>query len=595
MHRLRVKQTSANDRFCQIIYLDTISSTLRDLVLRNNEYDTNTFSHSSRLFDGVRRIPGRLDLQYSRFQMGTQLQGNCLFDLFTEMTSLDLSFVQCQSISNDTQIHLANLIKCKIGKDRTRSGEQLLYLYVRHWKLQHLPDWFTSDRFPRLRGLDLSNSRIRSIDVNDWITLRRISLAFNPIESEQITWRTSTMYESIDLRSTSDNRTWNLTQRLTSLLQHTVNIDYSDNLAEYSSHIKSMPIAMDLIGSRWSLNLSRTNIVSFDMNDLSTSDLVYRLDVSFNHLSELNLDRQSRLVYLQCSNQNLSKLILDSDANHLVDVNCSNNRLTTIENISFMQQKHIRHIDLSNNRFETIVPLLSNLSSRYLRTIHFQANRIRHVPSYVFHRKLIGLYSIDLSDNRIDIIDRYAFQAPNLQILDLTGNPLTNVESNFLVTQSLRLFFITNPNDDLVDSCARSVSNNNNSRLLVTYMTWYEQNGTYMRNLLPYASQTVHWNKCLQSKSQQTGVTWTKTDEHHRIKHLPLYAVMGTISLGIILLMIYLYRKNKMNLLVTLQRYRPLDRHDLIGNTDDNNRRLSENDEIVMNLDEAPFNTAGRI
>ena len=69
-------------------YLDTISSTLHDLILRNNNYDTNTFSHSSRLFDGVRNINGKLDLQYSHFNMSTQLKGNCLFDLFNNITNI---------------------------------------------------------------------------------------------------------------------------------------------------------------------------------------------------------------------------------------------------------------------------------------------------------------------------------------------------------------------------------------------------------------------------------------------------------------------------------------------------------------------------
>ncbi|CAF4344125.1 unnamed protein product, partial [Adineta steineri] len=47
----------------------TISSTLQDLILSNNNYNGNTFSHSSKLFDGVRTISGKFDLQNSRFQM----------------------------------------------------------------------------------------------------------------------------------------------------------------------------------------------------------------------------------------------------------------------------------------------------------------------------------------------------------------------------------------------------------------------------------------------------------------------------------------------------------------------------------------------
>src|SRR4051794_175097 len=128
-----------------MINLDKISPELTDLVLRNNIYDVNAFSYTSRIFNGVRKITGKLDLQNSRFQIDTQQEDNCLFNLFQQIKILDLSSIQSES---NSEILLTYLLKCQPQPDGIRQGEQLLDLYLRQLNLQNLPQWFTTDRFP---------------------------------------------------------------------------------------------------------------------------------------------------------------------------------------------------------------------------------------------------------------------------------------------------------------------------------------------------------------------------------------------------------------------------------------------------------------
>ena len=539
------------------------------------------------MFDGVRQISGRLDLQYSRFQLNTQSADSCLFELFDRITDLDLSSVQFLPISNQTEVQLSRLLRCANGSDQ---GEQLLSLQLRQLNLQRLPEWVTNDRFPRLRQLDLTANQIYAIDVSTWRGLRYVSLARNPIELHRIVWRRSIVYESIDLRSTVHNRTFNLTKRLKNLFRLSMNIDYSDNRGDDSFEIGQFPVELDF-SSEFALNLSRCNITSFDLSDFSSFADLRRLDLSDNHLKELNLEGQDKLAYLQCSNQNLSSLKLSKHNSNLVAINCSRNSLKTIESFASMDDRRLKSIDFSSNLIESIDDLFANLTSRYLQTINLQSNRIRRVSSSLFHRKLISLFSIDFSNNRIETIEARAFEAPNLQILDLTGNPLKRIASNFLLTPALRLFFIVNRTQDLVDRCAQATADDS---LLLTYIGWFEKNGSYMRNTRPERSAQIQLDKCLRRYTSRSKVKWIKVNDQHPVKHLSLYITMAAISMGIILGVIYLYRKHQWTTLTGPQRYRPLDRNSLVEHTDDVQHQRGEDEEIAMNLNEPPFSSIHR-
>lgn len=496
---------------------------------------------------------------------------------------MDLSFVQFLPISKQTEGPLTRLLQCR--------GEQLLYLSLRQLNLQHLPGLFNNARFPFLRKLDLSDNQIRSIDLNALTNLRSLSMARNPIDLQSIVWCRSVVYDALDLSSTVQNRSYNLTRRLKNLFRLSTNIDYSDNRGDESFVINKFPIPLDFSSSEFALNLSRNNITSFKLTDFSPLDNLHRLDLSDNRLTQLNLEEQSKLTHLRCSNQNLTSLTLSKYNSRLVTINCSRNSLKTIDNFAAMPDRSLKSIDFSSNLIEKIDDLLANLTSRYLQTIYLQWNRIRKVSTNLFHLKLVSLYSIDLSHNRIETIEARAFQAPNLQMLDLTGNPLKRIASNFLVAPAMRLLFLVDQTQDLIDRCAQS---DTDDTLLLTYINWFEQNGSYMKNAQPERSAQIQSDQCLRRYTSRSKVKWSKVIDQKPVKHLSLYIIMAAISVGIVLAVIHLYRKNKWALLTGLQRYRPLDRNGLVENIDNVNRQPDEDEEIAMNLNEPPFNTIHR-
>jgi hypothetical protein len=108
-------------------------------------------------------------------------------------------------------------------------------------------------------------------------------------------------------------------------------------------------------------------------------------------------------------------------------------------------------------------------------------------------------------------------------------------------------------------------------------------------------SEQIQFDKCLRQYISRSKVKWIKFNDEFHFKHLSLYITMTAICIGIILGIIYMYKKNKFEFLTNLKRYRPLDSNHSIENTDEFNHYEREDDEIVMNLNESPFNRSDRV
>lgn len=566
----------------------SFSPSLTNLFLTNNDYDSTTFSHSSRLFDGVREIVVSLDLKYSRFDMGEQLDGNCIFDLFTKVNSLDLSFVEFRSVSTEIQVHLKHLLYCK-KRNNLRNGEEVKFLYLRGLNIDQLPSWFSKETFPQLEKIDLSKNQFRSIDLTQWENLKEISLAFNPINFENIQFRPSFVYSSINLRGTSETESLNLTKILLDLSRLCGKFDFSDHLTVRSNEIERLKFQLDFYpNNRFSVSLGRNNLTKFDLTQIENSNDLNELDLSGNQLTVLDLTGKKELTQVQCSNQNLNRLIFDPNLKGLIDLNCSRNSLTKLEPNSLENYENLKSIDLSFNLIESIDELFRNFASRFLGSVFLKSNRIEKINSNTFARRFISLHSIDLSDNRINTIETEAFQSVNLRFIDLTGNPLKFVQEKFIFTAPLRLFYLVDRTEFLIDRCSDS---NRNDSLISTYVNWFENNGTFMKNLAPHRAALIRLDKCLK---RYIIPTKNKGKLSNKRKVL-LFIVLPIVVIVSLYGLVQAHRKILLPFGKKFRRYRRLDQHVLIDNSDGNNQQQHEDDEIAMNLNDPPFNKIERV
>ncbi|CAF0792487.1 unnamed protein product [Adineta ricciae] len=545
---------------------DTFSYIFNHLILRNNVYERSAFTSSSGLFDGVKKI-SQLDLQNSRFQSNANTSETCLFDIFPSLKVLDLSGIQSDDIGINTLIE--RLLKC----DTTTSNEKPLeHLSLRSLKLSKLPAWLASESFTYLNRLDLSDNYFHNIDLQGFRYLRSISLAYNPIEFDQILWRNETVYRSINLRSTVRYSKFDLVHHLNSLLDLAQDIDYSQNQGEDLFNVTQLSIqARDT-----SLNFSRMNIKAFGID----SDTVKVLDVSSNYLTNLDLSQQRELKYLDCSNQTLQTLSLRHRLSTLRELRCSNNNLTVIGNFPSISTSYLEVLDLSNNGIDSLRDYFTHLKSRTLRQVNFRSNFIRAVRSKTFHRDLVNLVEIDLSWNQIEKIEKNAFQARNLQILDLTGNSLKTIEPNAIFTASLRYFYISSIGLDLTDRCLQTKSKD---PLLSLYFNWYRRNATLMKKL------PVKFSSCLTRYLPESKLKRLTKKTKQMLGIYGLWIIVGLAVVVVILGLLRHYRNTGFPSLRVFRKYKKVERQELIENEIEMAGH-SQEDDIVMNIEELPYN-----
>lgn len=526
------------------------------------------FSNANKLFDTVRDISGKLDLQHSIFAQDNPDEKVCLFAKFREIKSLDLSSIRFQLNTSD----VSSLIDCDF---ESNPSEQIVDLYLRRLHLEQLPEWLTVKNFPYLRQLDLSMNKLRSIDLEKFSSLQSVFLAHNPLEFDAINWRADKLYKSIDLHSTSHRKSYDLANRLSNLFNLTGNIDYSNNKANTSVVLANIPFVNDGALSKLSLTIVGLNIRTFTG---SYPDLEY-LDISSNQLKELNLRQSTRLSYLDCSNQQIEKVIFNEQLTDLTEFYCSNNSLQTIDSFSKLILRRLKYIDLSRNSIRSIKNLFSNLNSRVLRRVSLQFNSIDSVPTKIFHRGLVSLYEINLSFNRIKTIQTEAFHAPNLQILDLRGNPLKNIEPNAIFTAPLHLFYIYNSTEHLIARCIQSKSD----EILSFYIDWFRANGTLMEN------DRIEFNKCFNRTRSQSKLKSALKTTKHFFGYYFVQFLGGLLLLGLFVGLVYHFRKHQIKFFPNFRRYKKLDRQNLVDNELEVDRHETEDDNIVMNLKEAPY------
>lgn len=114
---------------------------------------------------------------------------------------------------------------------------------------------------------------------------------------------------------------------------------------------------------------------------------------------------------------------------NVIDMNLSNNNITSFEDNVFDESKSMETLIIRNNQILD-VPRANLLSLVKLKTLDLSGNLIKTIKNDSFVT-LLQLNEIDLSDNVIDTLEMRAFDGvSNLQTLNLADNNLSVSDSH---------------------------------------------------------------------------------------------------------------------------------------------------------------------
>ena len=107
---------------------------------------------------------------------------------------------------------------------------------------------------------------------------------------------------------------------------------------------------------------------------------------------------------------------------HVRTLNLSHNRLQGLPNLSNLSS--LEELNLSNNRISQLKDLHTKLGN--VKTLHLAVNQLRLLEGV---SKMYGLVVLDVRSNQIADLEsvRSAASLPCLEVLTLTGNPVTTV------------------------------------------------------------------------------------------------------------------------------------------------------------------------
>ncbi|XP_022826926.1 protein artichoke-like [Spodoptera litura] len=170
------------------------------------------------------------------------------------------------------------------------------------------------------------------------------------------------------------------------------------------------------ISNNW---IRRLNPKSFYTSD-SVANAVKILDLSNNMLQELS----SELNLMP----NLVKLYLQ------------NNMLSSLTDDSFVNLKHLEHLNLRNNRLQNLNLTLMNL--KMLKTIDISHNSLLKLSGYEINR-MAGLVYFNASHNMITSVESNCFnQAKYLESIDFSYNGINTTIESVLFEANSRLHYL---------------------------------------------------------------------------------------------------------------------------------------------------------
>ncbi|KAJ8718096.1 hypothetical protein PYW07_006026 [Mythimna separata] len=348
---------------------------------------------------------------------------------------LDLSYnkiIELSSELNDLPklkiLHLQNNMLSRLADDCFMSLKSLEYLNLQNNRLSFLN--LTLTNLKMLKTLDISYNnlvKLSGYEINRMSAIVVFNASHNALTSvESNCFNQATALEQVDFSYNSINTTIeNVRFVVNNQLQY---------LNFYNNHITGI--------QENSFMNCKLYYVNFENNNI-TGDIKENTLTGLHNVTKLDLSRQSISGIKDKAFLNMARLT------HL---NLSSNIIREIENSSFYNTS-ITVLDLSHNQVSDLYFLQNCLSN--LIELYVSDNDITIVPKNSFDSQT-QLKKLDLSMNRIVIIEQYSLPLNNLQYFNIENNRLSGViEKNvFSPAKYLRFLNLSNFNITKIDDSA---------------------------------------------------------------------------------------------------------------------------------------------
>ncbi|CAH0590056.1 unnamed protein product [Chrysodeixis includens] len=216
------------------------------------------------------------------------------------------------------------------------------------------------------------------------------------------------------------------------------------------------PSAFRYYSKSFRLDISSSNIETVENEAFRNLNYLLFLNVSNNNIKMLNpksfLTSETRNNFVQ--ELDLSRNVLTEissefhELNNLKKLYLQNNRISVIEDDSFMNSKNLVYLNLKNNRLKLLNLTLTNLKA--LKVLDISNNFLLKLSGYEVNR-LSSINIFNASHNEIESVESNSFnQAYTLQKLDLSYNHIkTTIET---------VMFINNDKLEYIDLYSNNIT-----------------------------------------------------------------------------------------------------------------------------------------
>ncbi|KAJ8717440.1 hypothetical protein PYW08_005839 [Mythimna loreyi] len=348
---------------------------------------------------------------------------------------LDLSYNKLIELSGELNdlaklkiLHLQNNMLSRLADDCFMNLKSLEYLNLQNNRLSFLN--LTLTNLKMLKTLDISYNnliKLSGYEINRMTAIVVFNASHNALTSvESNCFNQATSLEQVDFSYNNINATIeNVRFVVNNQLQY---------LNFYNNHITGIQENSFMQCKLFYINFENNNI---------TGDIKENTFTGLRNVTKLDLSRQS-VSGIQ------NKAFVDMV--NLAHLNLSFNIIKKIENASFYNAS-ISILDLSHNQVSDLYFLQNGLSN--LIELYVNDNDITIIPKNIFDSQT-QLKKLDLSMNRIVIIEQYSLPLNNLQYLNIENNRLSGViEKNvFSPAKYLRFLDLSNFNITKIDDTA---------------------------------------------------------------------------------------------------------------------------------------------